>query len=739
MQTGRSLFALVSVMTMTLAGCSGERLQYPETKKVDQVDDYHGTRIADPYRWLEDADSAETASWVATQNKVTFSYLEQVPERERIGKLLTKLWDYERFGVPSKEGPYYIYTRNDGLQNQAVLYRTSSLDGAADVLLDPNTLSADGTVALSGLSFAEDGKHVAYGLAASGSDWVEWHVRDVATAKDLPDLVRWSKFSGAAWKKDGTGFYYGAYDPPKEGTALQGVNKNQKLYFHAVGTTQDKDVLVYERPDRPDWMFGADTTDDGRFLVIYQSEGTEPKNRVFLRDLSKPDAAIEPFLDDFDAEYTVVGNDGDLFYVKTDKDAPRGRLVAIARQKPASSQARARRITAATSGAAPVAGAAGPAVQELIAQGPGKEVLSAVTMVANRFVVVWQTDAHEQVKVYGLDGRLEREIALPGLGTVGQVNGRRAHSEGFYAFTSYTYPTTVYRYDVAAGRSSIFRQPKVPFDASRYETRQVFYNSKDGTRVPMFITARKGLPVDGSNPTLLYGYGGFNISMTPGFSPATAAWLELGGVYAVANIRGGAEYGKEWHDGGRLKNKQNVFDDFIAAAEYLIREKYTSTPKLAIFGGSNGGLLVGACMTQRPDLFGAALPAVGVMDMLRFDEFTIGWAWRSDYGSARKSPEEFATLVKYSPLHNLKPGTSYPATLVTTADHDDRVVPAHSFKFIAALQAAHAGERPVLIRIETKAGHGAGKPTTKQIEEARDRWAFLVRVLKMRVPASIGS
>jgi len=730
-------------VTMTAAACgSNERLQYPETKKANQVDDYFGTKVADPYRWLEDADSAETTRWVEAENKVTFGYLEAIPEREAIGRLLTRLWDYERFGVPSKEGPHYIYARNDGLQNQAVLYRASALDAPAGVLLDPNTLSTDGTVALAGLSFSEDGRHMAYGLAASGSDWIEWRVRDVATATDLPDLIKWSKFSGAAWKKDGSGFYYGRYDAPKDGTALQGINKNQRLYFHAVGTPQESDVLVYERPDKPDWMFSADATDDGRFLVIYQSEGTEPKNRVFLRDLLKPGSPIEPFLDLFDAEYTVVGNDGDLFYVKTDKDAPRGRLVAIARGKAAAGRPASRALPGATpAGAVAAAGTAPPpaeapalAVREILQQGPGTEVLTSVTMVADRFVAVWQTDAHEQVKVHGLDGRLESEIGLPGLGTVGGFTGRRAHAEGFYAFTSFTYPTAIYRYDFAARLSSVFRQPKVSFDPSRYETRQVFYQSKDGTKVPMFITGRKGLALDGRNPTLLYGYGGFNIPITPSFSPATAAWLELGGVYAVANIRGGSEYGKAWHDAGRLKNKQNVFDDFIAAAEYLIREKYTSTPKLAIHGGSNGGLLVGACMTRRPDLFGAALPAVGVMDMLRFHKFTIGWAWTSDYGSADKK-DEFETLISYSPLHNLKPGTRYPATLVTTADHDDRVVPAHSFKFAAALQAAHAGPAPVLIRIETRAGHGAGKPTAKQIEEARDRWAFLVRVLAMKLPA----
>jgi prolyl oligopeptidase len=683
------------------------RLNYPEASKADIVDDFFGTKIADPYRWLEDADSPETRAWIEAENAVTFAYLEQIPERPAIEKLLTDLWNYERYGVPSKEGPYYIYSRNDGLQNQAVIHRATSLDAAPQVLLDPNTLSPDGTVALSAASFTDDGKHMAYGLSESGSDWIEWRVRDVATLADLRDIVRWSKFSGAAWKKDGSGFYYSRYDAPREGEAFQGVNKSQKLYFHALGTPQESDVLVYERPDEPDWGFTAHVTDDGRFLLIYQSEGTEPRNRIFIKDLSDPLSAVEPFLDAFDAQYAVAGNDGDRFYVKTDKDAPRGRLVAIERPVPAPDR-----------------------WQVLIGEGPDRDVLSSVTMVANRFVAIWQTDAHHRVRVYGIDGRHERDISLPGIGSIPGLTGRREHSEAFYAFTSFTQPATIFRYDFQAATSEVFKRPQVPFDAARYETTQVFYSSRDGTRVPMFITHHKGLKRDGRNATHLYGYGGFNISLTPGFSPAVAAWLELGGVYAVANLRGGGEYGKPWHEAGRLKKKQNVFDDFIAAAEYLVREKYTSTPKLAIGGGSNGGLLVGACMTERPDLFAAALPAVSVMDMLRFHKFTIGWAWTSDYGSA-DTKEGFETLIAYSPLHNIRPGTSYPATLVTTADHDDRVVPLHSFKFAAALQAAQAGDAPVLIRIETKAGHGAGRPTGKQIQEQADQWAFLVRVFGM--------
>jgi prolyl oligopeptidase len=551
----RIAIAALLVVPVVLAAQSAGRLKYPETKKVAQVDDYFGTKVADPYRWLENADAADTRAWVEAENKVTFGYLGTIAERKPIEALLTKLWNYERYGVPSRQGGWYVFTHNEGLQPQSIIYRAKSLDAAPEVLLDPNKLSADGSVAIADATFTDDGKYMAYAIQASGSDWIEWHVREVATARDLPDVIKWSKFSGAAWKKDGSGFFYSRYDAPAAGQELTGVNKDQKLYFHALGSPQEKDTLVYARPDKPDWGLGADVTDDGRYLVIAQSEGTENKNRVFLEDLrtasggrgasAPPRAApIEPFLNDFDAEYTVVGNDGDRFYVKTDKGAPRGRLVAIDRGRPAASNWKV-----------------------LIPEGPGKEVLSNVTMVADRFVAIWQTDAHEQVKIYNLEGQMQREVALPGLGTVGGFSGRRAHKEGFYGYTSFTYPTTIYRYDFAAGRSDVFKKPKTPFNADAFETKQVFYASKDGTRVPMFITARKGMKLDGQNPTYLYGYGGFNIPITPGYSPAMAGWLEMGGIYAVANIRGGSEYGNAWHDAGRLKNKQNVFDDFIAAAE----------------------------------------------------------------------------------------------------------------------------------------------------------------------------
>ncbi len=689
-------------------------LTYPVAKRVDQVDDFFGTKVADPYRWLESSDTPDARAWIDAENKVTFDCLSQIPERSRIKARLMEIWDYERYGAPSRHGVWYVFSKNTGLQPQNVIYKVRSLDAAPEVLIDPNTLSKDGTVALGDISFTDDGRYMAYSLAASGSDWIEWRVRDVATAQDLPDLVKWSKFSSAAWLKDGSGFFYSRYDEPK-GDQLQAVNKNQKVFFHKLGTTQDKDVLVHEQPDKPDWGFGAEVTEDGRFLLIYQSEGTDNRNRIFVRDLEKPGAKIEPFLDAFDASYAIVGNDGDTFYVLTNKNAPRFSLVAIERAKPAAG-----------------------AWKTLIPEASGTSVLQGVTMVNDRFVTLWMTDARHEVRVHGLDGRPGSEVALPTLGAIGGLTGRRAHKEMFYSFGSFLYPTSVYRYDFASAKSEVFKKPALDFDPSGYETVQVFYNSKDGTRIPMFLTHRKGLRKDGANPTLLYGYGGFNIPMLPAFSPAAAGWLEMGGVYAVANLRGGGEYGQAWYDAGRLQSKQNVFDDFIAAAEYLTREKYTSTPKLAIHGGSNGGLLVGACMTQRPDLFGAVVPAVGVMDMLRFDKFTIGWAWRSDYGEPDKNRADFDAVMKYSPLHTIKPGAKYPATFVTTADHDDRVVPLHSFKFTATLQAAQAGPAPVLIRIETKAGHGAGKPTDKIIEERADMYGFLLRELKMTLAAEYG-
>ena len=682
---------------------SDQFLSYPATRKADQVDEYHGTRVADPYRWLEDPDSEETKAWVEAQNQITFGYLNEIEIKDTIKQRLTQLWNYEKYGSPFKEGNRYFYFKNDGLQNQSVLYTLTALDAEPTVLLDPNTLSEDGTVALSGLSISNDGKLMAYGLSTSGSDWNEWRVRDVETGKDLSDKINWVKFSGASWTHDGAGFFYSRYDEPKEATKLEDINYYQKLYYHKLGTSQAEDKLIYERLDQKEWMFGAGVTEDGHYLIISISRGTDPKNLVFYQDLQTPESAIIELISEFEASYSFIDNDGETFWFRTDLDAPRGRVIAIDTKQPAIENR-----------------------QEVIAQ--AAETLEGVGILNNQIVADYLKDARSAIKIFNLDGAFVREVELPGIGSAGGFDGKRYDTETFYTFTSFTTPNTIYRYDMVSGESRVFRQPKVEFNPDEYETKQVFYSSKDGTQVPMFITHKKGLQLDGNNPTYLYGYGGFNVSLSPNFSISRLVWMELGGVYAIANLRGGGEYGEDWHQAGIKLNKQNVFDDFITAAEWLISNNYTKPAKLAIAGGSNGGLLVGACMTQRPELFGAALPAVGVMDMLRFHKFTIGWAWCSDYGSPEDAAE-FKALYAYSPLHNLKPGTAYPATMITTADHDDRVVPAHSFKFAAALQAAHGGEKPVLIRIETKAGHGAGKPTSKIIEELADEWAFLVRAL----------
>ncbi|MDZ7993946.1 MAG: prolyl oligopeptidase family serine peptidase [Nostoc sp. EfeVER01] len=686
---------------------SSENLTYPTSHKSNQADNYHGTLVADPYRWLEDPDSEETRTWIEAQNKVTFGYLSEIPAREKIKQRLTKLWDYEKYGIPFKEGDRYFYFKNDGLQNQSVLYTLKTLDDQPQVLLDPNKLSEDGTVALSGLSISENGKLLAYGLSSSGSDWQEWKVRNVETGEDLQDHLKWIKFSGASWTHDHQGFFYSRYDEPNEKTRLEDVNYYQKLYYHQLGKPQSEDILIYHRPDQKEWGFSGGVTEDGRYLIISIWLGTDSKNLVFSKDLTNPNAEVVELINQFEADYSFIHNDDSVFYFRTDLNAPRGRVIAIDTKNPAPEN-----------------------WQEIIPQ--SAETLESVGILNNQFVADYLKDAHSQIKIFDLKGAFIREVELPGLGSAGGFGGKRYDTETFYSFTSFTIPGTIYRYDMVTGKSTIFRQPQVDFNPDDYETEQVFYHSKDGTKVPMFITHKKGIKLDGNNPTYLYAYGGFNASMTPGFSVSLLVWMEMGGVYAMPNIRGGGEYGEEWHQAGMKDKKQNVFDDFIGAAEWLIANKYTKTEKLAIAGGSNGGLLVGACITQRPDLFGAAIPAVGVMDMLRFHKFTIGWAWTSEYGSA-DNPEEFSVLYAYSPLHKIKPNTAYPATLITTADHDDRVVPAHSFKFAAALQEAHTGEAPTLIRIETKAGHGAGKPTAKIIEEAADKWAFLVRVLDVEV------
>ncbi len=680
---------------------------YPRAPQAEVIEDYHGTKVADPYRPLEDPDSGPTRAWVAAENKITFGFLEGIAAREPLRERLTKLWDFEKFSPPFTEGGRYFYSRNSGLQNQSVLYTADSLSAAPRVLLDPNTLSPDGTIALAGLSVSDDGKLLAYALAEAGSDWITWRVRDVATGGDRDDVVRWSKFSSAAWTKDDRGFYYGRFPEPKPGEDLRASNYFQKIYYHVLGTQQGDDRLVYERPDEKELKFIEIVTDDGRYLVIEASKGTDDRNRVLYQDLERPNAPIVELISNLEAGYELIDNDGPVFFFKTNKDAPRGRVIAIDSRKPQEEH-----------------------WKEIIPE--GTETLRAVSLVGDRFFANYLKDAHSQVKVFDLAGKLQSEVTFPGLGTVSGFSGKRTDKETFYSFALFTAPPTIYRYDVASGQSSVFRAPKVAFNPDDYTTEQVFYASKDGTKIPMFISYKKGFKRDGRAPTYLYGYGGFNIAMTPAFSVSNLVWMELGGVFAMPNLRGGGEYGESWHKAGTKLTKQNVFDDFIAAAEWLIDNHYTSTPKLAIGGGSNGGLLVGACLTQRPDLYGAALPAVGVMDMLRFHKFTIGHAWVDDYGSS-DTAEEFAAIYKYSPLHAIKSGTCYPPTMITTADHDDRVVPAHSFKFAAALQAAQACDNPILIRIETRAGHGAGKPTAKIIEEAADKWAFLVKVLGVDV------
>lgn len=680
---------------------------YPESKQIDHVDEYHGQRIADPYRWLEDPESADTQAWVEAQNKVTFDYLEKLPYRKKIEERLTQLWDFERYGLPVKRAGRYLYTRNDGLKNQSVLYVAESAAGEARELLDPNKLSSDGTIALIGWAVSDDGKKLAYGLATAGSDWNEWKVLDVDSGKTLDDHIRWAKFSGASWTNDNKGFFYSRYDEPPAGQEFTKANYFQKLYYHKLGEPQSSDTLIYERKDEKEWGFSGGVTDDGHYLIISVWKGSEPKNQSFYKDLTKPDAKVVELVAGFDADYDFIDNNGTTFWYLTDNDAPQRRLIAIDVTKPDRAN-----------------------WQTLIPE--SKFTLESVHRVGESFVAAYLEDAHSVAKVFDLTGKFTREVPLPAIGSAGGFRGERGDNETFYSFTNYTTPGTIYRYDVATGESTVYRQPKVKFKPDDYESKQIFYTSRDGTQVPMTIVHRKGMKLDGNNPTVLYGYGGFNISLTPAFSVSNLVWMEMGGVYAVPNLRGGGEYGREWHEGGQRLSKQNVFDDFIGAAQWLIDNKYTRPEKLAIRGGSNGGLLVGAAMTQRPDLFAAAVPAVGVLDMLRYHKFTIGWAWATEFGSSDE-PEQFANLLKYSPLHNLKSGTKYPATMVVTGERDDRVVPAHSFKFAAALQAAHAGSTPALIRIETKAGHGAGKPTAKVIAESADVLAFLVKELGVKI------
>ncbi len=701
----KCLLLLLASTSLVLSAQTMTKLSYPPAPKGGQVDDYHGTQIADPYRGLENGDTPATQKWVEEENALTFSYLGKLPGREAIKDRLTKLWDYEKFSGLEKAGSHYFYFRNSGLQNQSVLYVRDSLNGAPRELLDPNTYRADGTVAIDGTSTSWNGKLLAYAVAQAGSDWTEWRIRDVATGKDLPDKINWTKSTTFAWTKDDKGFYYSRYPEPPPDKLLTVAAENQKVYFHKLGDPQSADKLVFERPDHPVWELNAVTTEDGNYLLFVVSPGDFSRTLLFYEDLRAADPKIVDLVTEVKYRYDPIETVGQRLYLSTTDGASRGRVIAMDLKHPE------------------------PGNWKVIV--PEKQdTLEGVRMADGKLLLSYAKDAHSTAEVVTLDGKPVREIAMPGIGTAYWSPTRKSDKEAFYLFTSYTAPPTYYRYDSTTGQSTVFQQSKTDFNAAAYETKQVFYHSKDGTRVPMFITGKKGMKLDGMNPTLLYGYGGFNISLTPSFSPATAAWLEMGGVYVVASLRGGGEYGEAWHLAGTKHNKQNVFDDFIAAAEYLIANKYTSTPKLAIFGGSNGGLLIGAVLNQRPDLFGAAMPAVGVMDMLRFQKFGYGASWAGDYGSS-DDPEDFKAIRAYSPLHNIRQGADYPPTLITTSDHDDRVMPGHSLKYAATLQQAQGGPAPILIRIETRAGHGAGKPTTKLIDEWVDRFAFLRNALGM--------
>jgi prolyl oligopeptidase len=697
----KSMLCFGAVLFIGLVG--NTQIKYPVSKKVDTINDYHGTKVADPYRWLEDDNSEETKAWVTEQNAVTFNYLNKIPFREKVKARLSEMWNYPRISSPSKEGAYYYFYKNDGLQNQSILYRQKGLSGEAQIFIDPNKLSADGTAALSGLSFSKNSKYVAYSLAQSGSDWLEIYVMNAETKEKISDKVEFVKFSSANWKGD-EGFYYSRYPKPDEKSKLSKQNQFHQVWYHTLGTPQTEDVLIYKDDAHPLRNVGAGLTEDNRFLILNSSEGTSG-NEVWVKDLKTGQKEFSLLIPGFKTEPDIVDNMGDKLILRTNDQAPNYKVVIIDPKNP------------------------DPNNWKLIIP-EQKEVLQNVSTGGGFLFCSYLKDASTKVYQYTYAGKLVREIKLPGIGTAGGFGGKKDDKEYFYTFSSYNSPATIYRYNIATGTSVLFRKTETKFKNEEYETKQVFFSSKDGTKVPMFLTYKKGMKLDGTNPLLLYGYGGFNAPSTPGFSISNAFWMEQGGIYAVVNLRGGSEYGEAWHQAGMLQNKQNVFDDFIGAAEFLIANKYTNKEKIAIRGGSNGGLLVGACMAQRPDLFKVALPAVGVMDMLRYHLFTIGWAWAVEYGRS-DNPDHFKFLYPYSPLHNLKNGTAYPATLVTTADHDDRVVPAHSFKFAARLQEAHAGNNPVLIRIETKAGHGAGKPTSKQIEEAADVWSFVMHNLGM--------
>lgn len=701
---------LLGLFALSLFACnqgkkSAEKItlmKYPETKKDSTTDNYFGKAIADPYRWLENDTSAETKAWVVAQNKVTQNYLSQIPYREDIKKRLTEIWNYPKESAPFKVGEYYFFTKNDGLQNQGVWFIKKGLDGKEETFLDPNKLTADGTAAISLLGFSHGKKYVAYSVAQAGSDWSSIYVMDIATKTKLPDELKWTKFSGAAWKNDG--FYYSKFDAPAKGMDLSAANKFQKIYYHKLGDPQQNDQLIFEDKTNPNLYFGASVTEDDRFLIIYASAGTSG-NALYYQDLNETNSKISSLVKGYDHNHNVIDNIDGKLLLNTDLGAENKQVVLVDPKNPDSKN-----------------------WQKIIPE--SKLPLEGVGSGGGFLWASYLKDASTNIVQFELTGKQIGEVKLPAIGTASGFGGYKNDKEFFYTFTNFTTPGAIYRYDINQAKSELYKKSGLKFNTENYETKQVFYPSKDGTKVPMFIVHKKGIKLDGNNPVYLYAYGGFQISLTPAFSLSRMLFLERGGIYVQPSLRGGSEYGEAWHKGGMLANKQNVFDDFIAAAEYLVKEKYTNPSKIAISGGSNGGLLVGACMTQRPELFKVALPAVGVLDMLRYHKFTVGWGWAVEYGTSDKK-EDFDYLIKYSPLHNVKAGVNYPATLITTADHDDRVVPAHSFKFAATLQEKYKGENPMLIRIETKAGHGAGKPTTKLIEEAADVWSFVFQNLGM--------
>lgn len=690
---------------LALSSSSFGQLKYPQTAKVDTVDTYFGVQVKDPYRWLENDRSPETEAWVKAQNAVTHAYLDKIPFREALKNRLTELTNYPKYSSPMKKKGVYYFFMNNGLQNQSVLYRQTTLTAQPELLLDPNTLSADGTVALSSMGISNNGKYLAYSVARAGSDWNEIYVMDLTSKKLLDDHIQWVKFSGISWQGDG--FYYSAYDAPQPGKELSKINEYHKVFFHRIGTSQKEDRLIFENKEFPLRNCAAGVTDDEKYMFVYETESTSG-NTFLFKDLTKPEAPLLSLVKDFDNDYSVVDHYNGKVYVLTNWKASKQRLMEIDPEHPQREN-----------------------WKEIVPE--SADVLENVSLVGGKIIAVYMKDAANHAYVFDTSGKKLYEVQLPSLGALSGFSGEKDENEAFYTFTSYTFPATVYRFDPATNHSEVFRKPEMKFNPDEFTSEQVFYTSKDGTKVPMAIIYKKGMKRDGKNPLMLYGYGGFNISLNPSFSVNRIPFLENGGIYAIANLRGGGEYGEEWHRAGTKMKKQNVFDDFIAAAEYLIKEKYTSSAKLAINGGSNGGLLVGATLTQRPDLMAVAVPEVGVLDMLRYQKFTIGWAWATDYGTSSESKDMFEYLCGYSPLHNVRKGVKYPATLVMTGDHDDRVVPAHSFKFAATLQADNSGRNPTLIRIDTNAGHGAGKPIAKIIDAQADMWAFVMKNLGMTV------